>query len=189
MALLGLSSLVLTTLVVVLSLVMASLARQIGVLHERTQPMASRTTAATIHEGDIVNNVELPGSASSGDVATLLFVATSCQVCAALHRTYAELTARGGVDHGYWVFPMDTQEAIDVYSDSHGLPSDQLLISSSLAASCAVTSTPTLVRLQYSDNNWRMLLRRRIQQPRQLYALLQSPAIEIGLATTEEVQA
>lgn len=189
MAVLGLSSLLLTALVIVLALVLVSLARQIGVLHERTQPMSSLTTAATIQEGDTLNEVELPLSASNGDVVTLLFVATSCPVCAALHGTYAEVMARGGVELGYWVFPMDTQQAIDVYCDSHGLPSDQLLISSSLAARCAVTTTPTLVRLQYFDNNWRLLLRRRIQQPRQLYALLQNPAAEIGLATTEEVHA
>jgi hypothetical protein len=153
---LGVSSLVLTACVVALGFILLSLAQQIGVLHERTQPMASGLKTKTVQEGDAVVDIAPPISPSQGAVVTLLFVATTCPVCRLLHGAFIEWVTGHPSEHGYWVFPMDKQQAIDEYTGSL------------LATQCGVTRTPTLVRLQYSDKNWRLLLRQPIDRVQEL---------------------
>jgi hypothetical protein len=63
---------------------------------------------------------------------------------------------------------MDKQQAIDEYTGSFDLPEARVIASSLLATQCGVTRTPTLVRLQYSDKNWRLLLRQPIDRVQQL---------------------
>lgn len=165
---LGVSSLVLTACVVALGFILLSLAQQIGVLHERTQPMASGLKTKTVQEGDAVVDIAPPISPSQGAVVTLLFVATTCPVCRLLHGAFIEWVTGHPSEHGYWVFPMDKQQAIDEYTGSFDLPEALVIASSLLATQCGVARTPTLVRLQYSDKNWRLLLRQPIDRVQQL---------------------
>ena len=88
---LGLSSLVLAVCVVVLAIMLLSIARQIGVLHERTQPMASRLQTMEVQEGDALEGLELPVQAEQSVEVALLFVSTACPVCRSLHGSFAEL--------------------------------------------------------------------------------------------------
>ena len=169
---LGLSSLVLAVCVVVLAIMLLSIARQIGVLHERTQPMASRLQTMEVQEGDALEGLELPVQAEQGVEVTLLFVSTACPVCRSLHGSFAELMAVDVVKNGYWVFPMDDPQSIKDYARTHQIPSSKLLPHARLASQCAVTKTPTLVRLRYFDDNWRLLLRRPIDRAQQLPGLL-----------------
>ena len=67
--------------VIVLSVVMFSLARQIGVLHERTQPMASDLRPVRSKEGEILRGLDVPEDTVDTDSVMLLFVATNCPIC------------------------------------------------------------------------------------------------------------
>ena len=177
---LGVSSLILTACVVILSLTVLSLARQIGVLHERTQPMASRLQVPVIQEGDTLSDIELPLGLSSSAGVTLLFVATSCPICRLLHGEFAKLMRTQTDEQAFWVFPMDRQQAINEYAHTHGLPKTNVFVSSVLASQCAVTKTPTLVRLQRSDDDWRIVLRRPIDRVQQLAGLMVNPLPQQG---------
>ena len=97
---LGLTSLALAICVVVLGIMLWSIARQIGVLHERTQPLASRQQTLDVQQGDALEGLVLPLEARQGLEVTLLFVATACPVCRSLHGTYAELIAADTAKNG-----------------------------------------------------------------------------------------
>ena len=169
---LGLTSLALAICVVVLGIMLLSIARQIGVLHERTQPLASRQQTLDVQQGDALEGLVLPLEARQGLEVTLLFVATACPVCRSLHGTYAELIAADTAKNGLWVFPMDNPQVVEDYASTHQIPGSRCLTDPQVAKRCAVTKTPTLVCLQYSDDNWRLMLRQPIDRAQQLARVL-----------------
>lgn len=169
---LGLTSLALAICVVVLGIMLLSIARQIGVLHERTQPLASRQQTLDVQQGDALEGLVLPLEARQGLEVTLLFVATACPVCRSLHGTYAELIATDTAKNGLWVFPMDNPQVVEDYTSTHQIPGSRCLTDPQVATRCAVTKTPTLVCLQYSDDNWRLMLRQPIDRAQQLARVL-----------------
>ena len=95
MAWLVLSSVLLAIFVLALSLVTFSLARQIGVLHERTQPVASELRTVAVEEGAMLEKLDVPAH-QSVETVSLLFVTTSCPVCRMLHATFSEANQHSG---------------------------------------------------------------------------------------------
>ena len=171
MAWLVLSSVLLAIFVLALSLVTFSLARQIGVLHERTQPVASELPTIAVEEGTILEKLDVRAH-QSVETVSLLFVTTSCPICRMLHATFSETNQNSGALAAYWVFARDTLEAVTAYAVEHGIPTASRLVKPSLADQCAVTSAPTLVRLQRNGQGWRLLFRRTIVSSQQLQTLL-----------------
>ena len=121
MAWLVLSSVLLAVFVLALSLVTFSLARQIGVLHERTQPVASELRTVAVEEGAMLEKLDVPAH-QSVETVSLLFVTTSCPVCRMLHATFSEANQHSGAFAAYWVFARDTLEAVTAYAIEHGIP-------------------------------------------------------------------
>ena len=85
-----LSSVLLAIFIVALSIVTFSLARQIGVLHERSQPVASELRTAPVGEGTKLERLNIPVD-NSVDTVSLLFVATGCPLCRMLHPPFSVL--------------------------------------------------------------------------------------------------
>ena len=159
---------------IVLSVVTFSLARQIGVLHERTQPMASDLRTVPSKEGEILSELDMPVDTADSDSVMLLFVATNCAICRVLHSTFIASLAQYEAHRGYWVFPMDAPAAVGSYAGVHKIPAANILVETNLAQQCAVSQTPTLVRLQRHKQGWRLQLRRSIVSGQQLGSLLVS---------------
>ena len=100
---LAVSQVLLWVVVVVLSLVVLGLARQIGVLHERVAPLGALTTKTAVGVGDsapVFDLADIGGKRSSGRSQLLLFVSPSCPMCKKLlpvARSFAQ-SERGGLD-------------------------------------------------------------------------------------------
>ena len=175
---------------IVLSVVTFSLARQIGVLHERTQPMASDLRTVPSKEGEILSELDMPADTVDSDSVMLLFVATNCAICRVLHSTFIASLAQYEAHRGYWVFPMDAPAAVGPYAGVHKIPAANILVETNLAQQCAVSQTPTLVRLQRHKQGWRLQLRRSIVSGQQLGSLLVSDLqIAEGVSTDFRLEA
>ncbi len=160
-----------------LGFVTLSLARQIGVLHERTAPVGgllrrARREAAKVDRIDLdaVRVATAAGFAgplralSAGQPIALLFVSDECAVCksllpgyeAALHPHSAlPLIMVGGV----------ASRALAGFANRHGLCEERVAASAELAVALQVMQTPTLVLL---DRQGQLLERARLRGPAQL---------------------
>jgi methylamine dehydrogenase accessory protein MauD len=159
-----------------LAVVVLVLARQIGVLHERTAPAgALMQKAGEVERLDLAGlQVEnLAGEAldlqhvSEGRGLSLLFVGPDCPVCGSLLPGYESMLA----DLSFvccWVGnaqPMSEQMA---YADRHGLDKTRYLVTPQLGINLQVMQTPTLVIVDAGGN---VVVREKLRGPKQLAAL------------------
>lgn len=139
--------------VLVLGALVLSLARQIGVLHERTAPGGGLLQRAQRPRGvdlDAVRAANLAGQAAplrrfvSEGGAVLLFVSEACPVCESLLPKFPALSAT--FDFQPLVVPDAVPEADLIrFAEGHGLARELVLVSGQLAAALQVLQTPTLV--------------------------------------------
>ena len=172
-----LSSVLLAICIVALSIVTFSLARQIGVLHERSQPVASELHTVPVDEGAVLERLDIPGDHSLFTV-TLLFVATGCPLCRMLHTTFWALKENHRVLGAYWVFAGDTPEAVGAYAAEHDIAVESVLVEPRLALQCAVINTPTLVLLRRDNQGWQLQARRSVTSARQLQTLMDTYVVQ-----------
>ena len=172
-----LSSVLLAICIVALSIVTFSLARQIGVLHERSQPVASELRTVPFHEGAMLERLAIPGE-HSVDTVSLLFVATGCPLCRMLHKTFSMLKENHKALGAYWVFAVDTPESVGAYAAEHGIAAASMLVEPQLAIQCAVINTPTLVLLRRDNQGWQLQARRSITSSRQLQTLMDAYLVQ-----------
>ncbi len=160
-----------------LVVVVLSLARQIGVLHERTAPVGGLLQKARREAGK-VDRIDLDAvrvatatgfigslrQLSKGQAIALLFVNDECAVCKSLLPGYAAALRR------YQALPLvlvggaaGTDPA--GFAALHGLAPARVLASSELAVALQVMQTPTLALL---DAEGRLLHRVRLRGPAHL---------------------
>jgi len=160
-----------------LTFVTLSLARQIGVLHERTAPVGgllrrARREAAKVDgiDLDAVQVVTAAGFAgplrrlSDGRLIALLFVNDECAVCKSLLPSYAAALRR----HPALPLVMvggAASRALAGFANRHGLRAERVAASPELAVALQVMQTPTLVLL---DRQGQLLERVRLRGPAQL---------------------
>ena len=156
-----------------LAVVVLVLARQIGVLHERTAPAGALMQRAVDVErldlaGLLVEN--LAGETlslqriSSGKGLSLLFVGPDCPVCGSLLPGYESILA----DLSFvccWVGNAQPKLEQLRYADRHGLDKARYLVTPQLGINLQVMQTPTLV-IVGSDGN--VVLREKLRGPKQL---------------------
>ena len=160
-----------------LGVVALSLARQIGVLHERTAPVGgllqkARQEASNVDRIDLdaVRVATAAGFAgrlrqlSKGRAVALLFVSEQCAVCKSLLPGYAAALRR------YQALPLillGGSASVDLadFANRHGLPPERVIASSDLAVTLQVMQTPTLALL---DAQGRLLDRVRLRGPAHL---------------------
>ncbi len=160
----------------VLGAVVLSLARQIGVLHERTAPAGAAVqrarqaqpvdlhglrvtdlTGATVSLGDFVR----------GRGLAILFVGPDCPVCKALlpgfERTLTDVALSPCYAGG--TGPHDVQQR---YATEHALDPKRYFIGTELAVALQVVRTPTLAVL---DGEGRVAMRETLRGPAHLAAV------------------
>ena len=163
-----------------LGFVALSLARQIGVLHERTAPLGLLRKAPGLKLGEMVpplkapnlsgGEVDLMQEAAEGRAVALLFVAPDCPVCASVLPAFKTLT-RDGMDSvsGYLVSDGTRIDDCRAYAESAGFDPHRYLISQALAVQMQVRLLPFLVVI---DDRGRLQAQEMVQDPRALARIL-----------------
>jgi len=107
MDILVVSNVILWVLVVVLSVTVLALARQVGVLHERVAPAGALTPTSGPKVGELTESIDTQdlqgnrvavGGANAGVVTLLMFVSPTCPVCRTLVPTAKSLARHEGLD-------------------------------------------------------------------------------------------
>ena len=160
-----------------LGVVVLSLARQIGVLHERTAPVGGLLQKARREAGKVdridLDSVRVATAAgftgrlrqlSRGRAVALLFVSEQCAVCKSLLPGYEAALRR------YQALPLillggSASADLADFADVHGLLPERVIASSELAVTLQVMQTPTLALL---DAQGRLLDRVRLRGPAHL---------------------
>ena len=128
-----------------------SLIRQIGILHERTQPFKSRKSdqpLVQLNPNDLgLTYLDSKSFEPLGDII-LLFAGTRCPVCETLHADYFSDGAEYERQDRYVVFSGEHPERVKDYSVLHNLPLERVLIAGDLYVLIGVTQTPTMVFLR-----------------------------------------
>jgi methylamine dehydrogenase accessory protein MauD len=134
----------------VLAFVVIVLARQIGVLHERTAPAGADLSAAGVADGAHVPAFSAPtlsGVATRigrGRNVTLLFVAAECPVCRSVSPAFARALRENPELDGYWVSDGSEIERYAEYAELAGIDPDRYLLSMELALTLQIRQIPAL---------------------------------------------
>ncbi len=170
------SNLLLLAVLGALALVVLSLARQIGILHERTAPLGLVAKNQGVEEGGEVPDLELPTLASghvrlkdaarSGRWSALLFIGADCPICRSVLPAYLDMLGdRNSWLEGYWVSDGSDMPSYPAYADANGIDPDRYLISQELALHLQVRQLPSIAII---DDQNRLVAGRVVQSPRQL---------------------
>jgi len=180
----GLTVAVVVQIVVLLGLglVVLSLARQVGILHERLSPAGMNRKAAGIEPGQPVPELTLVSLAGTpvglaGAPSALLFVSADCPICRSVLPVFDDAAHRAGY-RGLCVADglPGTDGRLpdyDAYAADRGLDPERFLVSQTLGLALGVRQLPALVRL---DAEGRLVARDTITGPRELSRLLESRA-------------
>lgn len=170
------SQVLLAAVLVGLGAVLLSLARQIGVLHERTAPVggllqkvrqAERIDLDAVQVATAANADRSLRSIAAGRPLALLFVAERCPVCKSLLPTYQEALGKRGFSP-FVVGDGASARALARLAEDHGVARDRILAAPQLAAALQVLQTPTLALL---DRNGKVLQKTRLRGPSQMAGL------------------
>jgi methylamine dehydrogenase accessory protein MauD len=172
------SNLALLVVVAGLALVVFSLARQIGILHERTAPLGVLRAAQPVAEGSEVPELQMPtlaggrvglrDASAAGKWTALLFVAADCPICKSVLPAYLDqLHDHSGTLAGFWVSDGTDMGTYPAYVQAHGLDAARYLISQELGLHLQVRQLPSLILI---DAAGRLAANRVVDSPRQLHA-------------------
>lgn len=175
-----------------LAVVVLSLARQVGILHERLSPAGMTRSGSGIEPGQSLP--ELPLTAISGAPvrfagapAALLFVSADCPICRSVLPAFAQSSA-GDALRRFWVadgMPGADGKTPDyeAYAADRGLDPDRFLVSQTLGLTLGVRQVPMLVQL---DSDGRLVSRDTVSGPRELTRLLGIAASQLATPQGEK---
>ncbi len=177
-----------------LALVVLSLARQVGILHERLAPAGMTRSQSSIETGDVLPELDLTaltGNAVrfSGEPSALLFVSADCPICRSVLPVFEQALERSPY-RGYWIadgLPGTDGEPPDyaAYAADRGLDPDRFLVSQTLGLTLGVRQIPALVLV---DASGRLVSRETVSGPRELERRLAGaelqPATPMGEKST-----
>lgn len=180
-----LSNVALLAVVTGLGLVILSLARQIGILHERTAPLGIDRRSAGLEEGSEVPDLQMPtlaggrvalrAASAAGRWTALLFVSADCPICKAVLPAYLDQLHEHRADTaGFWVGDGMHMAAYPAYVRAHGMDDEHFLISQELALHLQIRQLPSLVLI---DDRARLVVNRVVSGPRQLHAVFRQVAV------------
>jgi methylamine dehydrogenase accessory protein MauD len=173
------SNFLLFAVLAVLVLVVVSLARQIGVMHERTSPagdLLETTVRSNAEPTELpeINLLTLLGDRVSlnelaRDDLVLLFVAPQCQVCKPLIATFGDFARSVDPTPARFVTAASPPQAAEM-AHTHNQDSHHWLLSERLAFELGVQETPWLLAI----SEGRVNVNQKISNRRQLNRVLDS---------------
>jgi methylamine dehydrogenase accessory protein MauD len=162
-----------------LGFLLLSLARQIGVLHERTAPLGLLRQAPGLKLGEIVPSLQAPDLfgrevdlTQAGHALALLFVAPDCPVCSSVlpaFRTLTQSQTGAAPVSGYLVSDGTRIDDCRAYAENCDIDPHRYLISQALAVQMQVRLLPFLVVI---DAEGRLQAREMVQDSRALSRIL-----------------
>lgn len=165
--------------VAALSLVVLSLARQVGLLHRRLTPAgAGLVDEQVLRTGEALEPPSLTSiggdplllASGHGRGTLLLFVSPDCPVCRALLPAYQRFADDHAEDWQLrWLFTEPAGERVVGYAERHGIDGASAAAAPELARRLGIEELPALVAL---DSDTRVLRREVLTGPRRLEALL-----------------
>lgn len=174
-------------LVVILALafVVISLARQIGVLHERTAPASLDRKVTMLAVGEVFPRLEVPtlagGQILMGGEQTswlaLLFVAADCPICRSVLPAYVDCLDHTGNIHGLWVGDGLQAAGYDGYARENGLDPAAFVVSQELGLLLGIRALPAIAVL---DTDSTLVAQQVVNGPRQLGRVFDQLAIPNG---------
>ena len=183
MTLLTIATAVQFVVLIGLAVVVLSLARQVGILHDRLSPAGMQRSRNEIQPGDVVPTEGLTAISGAtadlaGKQAALLFMSAECPICKNVLPAFEDAVAASGFEP-YWVadgMPGPSGEVPDYgrYAAEQRLDEDRLLISQELALTLGVQQIPALVLL---DGEQKLVAREVLNGPRQLAGLFAAHAL------------
>ncbi len=160
-----------------LAVVVLSLARQVGILHERLSPAGMQRSRSEIQPGEVVPAQSLTAISGAsaefvGKPSALLFMSAECPICKSVLPAFEDAVRGSGFDP-YWVtdgMPGPSGEMPDYnqYAVDNRLDEDRLLVSQQLGLTLGVQQIPTLVLI---DSEQKLISRELLSGPRQVAAL------------------
>lgn len=138
--------------IIVLTVLVFALARQIGLLHERIQPAGALMinpklkvgdTAPSVDALNLVGNPVAVGRASSRS-SLIMFISPTCPMCKSL----LPIVRKSETDEKDWLdvyYASDGEEEHRKLADQFGIQPDQYLISEALGRSFGVSKLPYAV--------------------------------------------
>jgi len=190
MILLTIATAVQFVILLILAVFVLSLARQVGILHERLSPAGVERTRSGIGVGERLPMEKLDALSGApveigpaSEPQALLFVAADCPICRSVLPGFERGLAESGMA-GYWIsdgLPATGEEFPDyaAYASEHHIDPDRFLISQELGLALGVRQLPALVLL---DDNSRLQSLDVLSGPRQLRRIFEaqraSPAEE-----------
>lgn len=184
MILLTIATAVQFVILLALAVVVLSLARQVGILHERLSPAGLSRARDGIEVGQALPSMELaalsgaaaelPGPDQSGTAVALLFVAADCPICRSVLPAFeAALDSNGNVS-GFWV--ADGLPGVDgampdyeAYTADHHIDPNRFVVSQELGLVLGVRQIPALVIL---DQQRKLLASEALSGPRQVARII-----------------
>ena len=134
-----------------LGVALMALARQIGIIHERTAPAGMVQKPAAPSAGDpLIVTAALNALGTAVDVpgdraVSMLFVGAECPVCRAVLPVF-DAAPQDPDESRFWA--TDGSGDVAAFSEREHIPPERLLVSTELALALGVRQLPTLVRLR-----------------------------------------
>jgi methylamine dehydrogenase accessory protein MauD len=178
MILLTIAIVVQFVILIALTVVVLSLARQVGILHERLSPAGISRAREGIVEGEKLPSMSLESEGGSlvdptavGRTTALLFVAADCPICKSVLPAFEEAMIEAGDGiAGFWVtdgLPGADGEMPDYerYAAEYRIDPDRFLVSQELGLKLGIRQIPALALL---DQEGRLETLETLSGPRQL---------------------
>jgi methylamine dehydrogenase accessory protein MauD len=160
-----------------LAVVVLSLARQVGILHERLSPAGMQRSRNEIQPGEVVPTLSLAAVSGvqaefAGKQSALLFTSAECPICRSVLPAFEEAVNGSGFV-SYWVTdgmpgPSGAVPDYHQYAADNRLDEDRLLVSQELALTLGVQQIPALVLI---DSEQKLIARELLKGPRQVASL------------------
>lgn len=174
-----------------LALVVLSLARQVGILHERTapaglttrpaDPLAIGASLAAMQLTTLTGGSLLLAPGARQETTTLLFVSADCPICRSVLPTYQQTLGKIAQLDGWWVGDGSDAGRFTEYVDAQAIAPERALQSQELGLQLGIRELPALVALA-PDN--RLLVREVLTGPRALESVLSQLANPQGENST-----
>lgn len=170
---------------VVLAVVVLSLARQVGILHERLSPAGMTRAREGIRVGEPLPTMALKGlSGIEVDLAqpddidrvALLFVAADCPICRSVLPAFEQAlidTGGNGSTEGYWVADGLQMADYDAYCEEYRIDPARFIVSQELGLVLGIRQIPALVLV---DRDRKLLALEVLNGPKQVERLFATQA-------------
>ena len=179
---LGIATAVQLVVLIVLAVVVLSLARQVGILHERLSPAGMTRAREGIRVGERLPGVELQtlngdrpdlSQADGVERLALLFVAADCPICRSVLPAFEQalIDSAAGSTAGYWVSDGLQMADYEAYCDQHRIDPDRFIVSQDLGLLLGIRQIPALVIL---DRDRQLLALEVLNGPKQVQRLFEA---------------